>query len=137
MHSESDLALMGIRIELEVEPDDMPLKGNVCATGDDAADAEQEREVAERLGRGDWWAWCYVRVTATWTAPSGATYTGSDSLGGCSYASEQDFRADAYYTDLLEVAVHHLREAIADRVRAGRKATRDLRSFPLPLPKTR
>jgi hypothetical protein len=65
--------------------EDTPVRGNF-ASGDDAEDRAMEDDILSQLADGNEWAWCYVRVTATWEE-----FKGIASLGGCSYLSESDF----------------------------------------------
>jgi len=96
-----------VTFELTVEQDDIPVKGNALASGDDLADRECENEILHRLDQGDVWAWAHVTVTARWKG-----WSASDSLGACSYASEQDFRGDAYFADLKSEALASLNETL-------------------------
>jgi hypothetical protein len=97
-----------VTITLTAEQDDLPVRGNAQASGDDALDRATEDEILARLDRGDVWAWASVRVRATWTAPSGTEYHGDAYLGGCSYRDEAGFREPYGYYDQM------VGEAIAD-----------------------
>jgi hypothetical protein len=75
---------------------------------------DQAKEVIKRAN-GNIWGWCTVWVTVSWEG-----FSGEDNLGCCSYDSEEEFRADAYYSDLVNQALDQLnkdvdkaREAIA------------------------
>lgn len=81
-------------IEVIAEQDDIPIRGNAMASGDDDVDRKVEDEILARLDGGDVWAWAAVEVRATL-----GRYTGSDYLGACSYADEADFRANSGYFD--------------------------------------
>lgn len=73
------------------------------AMGDDAEDAKICAEIRERMEWNDW-AWCVVRVVATFAGQSGDDY-----LGGCSYDSEADFcAAGGYYPQMVESALDDL-----------------------------
>lgn len=100
-------SMKAVTFTLEIEPEDIPVEGNAMASGDDSADRECEAEILERLDRGDLWAWCYVRVTATW-----GEFSGSDGLGECSYRSEADFKRGGYWEDMRAEAYDRLCEAI-------------------------
>ena len=80
---------------LEVEQDDTPIRGHFT-TDEPARDRELEDELIARLDSGDVWAWCSVRVIAT---RDDGRIGRSDWLGGCSYASEADYRACSGYFD--------------------------------------
>lgn len=96
-----------IEITLDVEQDDVPVRGNASAW-DDETDKRIEDEILERLDRGDVWAWAWVCVKARYKG-----FEGSDSLGGCSYASEDDFtQPGGYYEDM----VHEARERLAEEL---------------------
>lgn len=62
---------------------------------DDPEIARDVRAAAEH----NVWAWCAVKVTVTWESLTGRAY-----LGGCSYDSEDAFRGDGYFADMIEEA---------------------------------
>lgn len=81
-----DLRVDEVEFTLEIEPEDLDLRGNVLACGDDAEDKKAEDEIRDRLNRGDDTAWCCLVVKATWIYElNGEEHTvkGFDSLGGC------------------------------------------------------
>lgn len=89
--------------EVECDHDVEPVRGHF-ASGDDEADRKMEAEIIERIVAGDIWAWCCVRVKAT-DAAGAVAY--SHWLGGCSYASEADFRDDGgegYFSEMCDEA---------------------------------
>lgn len=90
---------------IKCEPDYEPIRGNVLASGNDEEDRKAEHWVVDELGRGNQWAWCYVRVTGKWKV-----FTAWDVLGGCSYKSEQDFKTGGYYEDMKGRVVKMLNE---------------------------
>lgn len=96
-------------IELRWERDLTPVRGNALASGDDAEDKVQEDEIIARLDRGDDWAWCCVTVTAEYYG-----CTGRDTLGGCSYKSEAEFRADPYFADMVNTALEDLHRQLSE-----------------------
>jgi hypothetical protein len=99
-----------VTFSLEVEEDDIPIRGNCMASGDDAADEACAKEIEQRLKNGDVWAWCNVRVTARWK-----DWTGQDSLGACSCESEEDFKANSdYYEDMKIAALVDLNRRISE-----------------------
>lgn len=104
-----------VTFEVHAYPEDMRLEGNAMASGDEALDKQVCDEIRARLERGDVWAWCIVRVTATVTVHytcGACSYADevstSDELGGCSYESERDFVSDAYYEDMCANLVYRL-----------------------------
>lgn len=91
--------------ELVECPDDCPLGDEDGAVRCDVLDVWNIRR---NIDAGNIWAWCSVTVTARWLG-----HSGSDSLGACSYASEQEFRAPGgYYDDMVKNALRELRDAI-------------------------
>ncbi len=99
----------GIEITLTCNPEEEDYRGNVMASGDDAVDREAERWVADQLNSGNDWAWCWVRVEVKWHG-----FTGDDTLGGCSYLSEEDFRKPGgYFDDMVNVCLARINEAYA------------------------
>lgn len=91
-------------ISVECLPEDIDIRGNVLASGDDAEDNRAEEEVLRQLNNGNEWAWCCIKVTATY-----GDFEGTDFLGGCSYASREAFiQANDYYADMVERAFDEL-----------------------------
>ncbi len=87
---------MEITYWIEVEQDDMPVRGNAVVSEDAEQDREIEDEIIERLNNGDVWAWASVRVVAQYKGFEGHAY-----LGGCCYDDEQDFiNNSGYYEDM-------------------------------------
>ncbi len=96
-------------IQIIVHPEDIPIKGNVQVI-DDEEDARAEQAIQDELDRGNRWAWCCVEVRAEFRG-----LTGTAILGGCSYESEEDFKAPGgYFDDLRTEATDELRDLIAD-----------------------
>lgn len=96
--------LKSAEVTVHAEQDICDPLGNVLVSGDAEVDAQAEREVFERLDRGDIWAWATVKVFAEVEGIKGE----SQWLGGCNYASESDFRESGCYFDDMKA------EAIAD-----------------------
>jgi hypothetical protein len=95
-----------VTFEIEIEDEGFTPRGQF-ASGDEA-DRQLENEIIKRLDRGDLWAWCCVRVIARWNGFEGDVY-----LGGCSYADEDDFKADGgYYPQLCDEALENLNAEI-------------------------
>lgn len=108
-----------VTFTIECLPEDIPIEGNAMASGDDSFDAGVCRDIQRALDRGNPWAWCCVKVTATYTAPNGQTFRGSDYLGACSYESEEDFvRCNDYCVDMKDRALEDLNDSIA-RIASG------------------
>lgn len=114
------------------EPEDVPVRGNVMASGDDAADKAAENEVLARLERGDIYAWFVAHVIAE-VEVDGETYKGDAYLGGCSYADEKNFTQDGgYYDDMKKDAFNDLIATLRSRVKAGELAARALAALEAP-----
>jgi len=101
VHSETDTR--GVRYDLFIEQDDLSVRGNALASGDDAQDRACEDEILERLEAGDVWAWASVEVRASFDG-----FEASDYLGGCSYRDTADFLAGGYYEDMKAEALASL-----------------------------
>jgi hypothetical protein len=98
--------MSGVPVEVS---ENLALEGNVLASGDDAEDRAAEEDVRVELEAGNPWAWCCVRVSVGW-----GELVGDDYLGGCSYASEEDFRVGGYYADMCAEARRQLLEQLRD-----------------------
>jgi hypothetical protein len=103
-------AMKNIEIEIYTRPEDIEIRGNAIASGDDEADEEYALEIERQLDAGNNWAWCFVEVRATHT-PTGLT--ASAYLGGCSYKDEADFRAGGYFDDMKDEATAELAQLAA------------------------
>lgn len=91
-----------VEFELTAEPEDM----------DPADSFEFPEDIA--IARRGGWNWFQACVTARWTDANGVNFQGSDHLGGCSYASEEDFKKDGYYTAMKAEALADLNKNIAE-----------------------
>lgn len=111
-------------ITITVEPEDLEVRGNALASGDDAADKACEDEILSRLDAGDVWAWARVTVRAEYEG-----FTGEAHLGGCSYADEDDFKRGGYYDDMVREATDDLRAELKRAVERGEIAKGILRKF--------
>jgi len=108
---------MDIEYTLEVQPDDVPVRGNAAASGDDVEDRAVEDEILRRLDAGDVWAWCLVTVRARLEV-DGERFTGYASLGACNYDGEQDWRA-SNWVDMKAEALDDLLSKLDDAVNRG------------------
>ena len=86
-----------VTFRIEILPDDTPIRGNAIASGDDDLDRQVENEIIDRLDSGDIWAWCCVRVVASF-GPLEADAV----LGGCSYRDRAEFTERGGYFDDLK-----------------------------------
>jgi hypothetical protein len=105
------------KIEIEATYDDVPVRGNAMASGNDELDKQVEDKIIARLETGDVWAWALVTVTASY----GGFY-GTDHLGCCCYASEKQFRRDAYFKDMKKQVI----EELADRLMASKELVEEI-----------
>lgn len=88
-----------VHFSIHITPEDMEVRGNAQASGDDTLDKEAEDAILSDLEAGNLWAWCHVEVRAEY-----GPFKGSDYLGGCSYKSEADFKADGGYYQVMKRA---------------------------------
>lgn len=113
-------ALVADKIEygLMCMESEIPIHGNVMASGDDAADRKAEGRVRSAVARGNQWAWGDVRVSAELT---GVNDIGYDYLGCCSYKSAADFIENSgYYEDMKNAALDELVGCIHNNLAAYR-----------------
>lgn len=109
-----------VTFEVLVEAEDMPVRGHF-ASGDDELDRADEQAIIDRLDRGEVEAWCGVVVEATWEAPDGTTYTGRDSIWGCSLDDTYTREVVAEEYGMRENALDDLNQRIACRVQAAKR----------------
>jgi len=99
-----------VTFTLTCESEDLPILGDILASGDDALDKETADEVQAQLDAGNEWAWCCAKVTATWEDWSADEY-----LGGVSCKNEEDFRVGDkdYFDTMCDEALDRLNAQIA------------------------
>lgn len=97
-------------IKFEAEEEDVPVRGNAMASGDDDYDRKIENELLEQLERGNLNAWFCAKVTATYD-----NFHGVDYLGCCSWDSFEAFQKDAYYDSMVSQAIENLADEILQR----------------------
>lgn len=96
-----------VEFRIELLEEDTVVDG-YFETDEPERDRELEQEILRRLERGDRWAWCTVRVIASWNG-----LEGDDTLGCCSYESEEDFRNDdGYWPGMKAETLYRLNEKI-------------------------
>lgn len=105
------LTLKDIEIEVIVDYDDSPIRGNAINSGDITYDRLVENKIIDAVNSGDIWAWASVEVKGTYKG-----LTASEYLGACSYGSEDDFRSDGYFPDMCETVLSDLNSQIEDIV---------------------
>ena len=79
-----------VKFSIDIESEDMPVRGNYMCTEDPEADKAAEDEILARLDRGDITAWCLIKVTAKWEE-----FEGFATLGGISYSDNEDSQKQA------------------------------------------
>ena len=95
----------GFTVHLHVHNCDIPIRGNLIASGDDAIDKICEDDVIERLEH-NVWAWALVEVFVEY--PNGSR-TESSFLGGCNYKDAKDFmREGGYFDDMVLECLHRV-----------------------------
>jgi len=89
-----------VEFEVECLPEDMHPKECFCS-GDEEVDKADAAEILRRSETNPW-AWCVVKVTASWNG-----YRASEYLGGSCYESEEDFKSvdSDYYADMKAAAL--------------------------------
>lgn len=108
----------GVEFSIKVEPEDLPVRGNALASGNEEEDKKVEDEIIRRLDDGDIWAWGFVTVAARY-----AGFEGTDGLGGCSYKDEDDFKQDGgYFEDIKWGAYNDLKTSLEFAIRQGKRA---------------
>jgi hypothetical protein len=112
-----------IKVRWDVEEEDIPVKGNVMASGNDEDDHRAEQEVLSQLRSGNIYAWCVMIVTATYKG-----FTGKAALGGCSYKSKEDLLQDQFEA-MKKDAIHNLKTSIEATVLAGKEARKALKTI--------
>lgn len=116
-----------ISYELTAE-DEHSSPDGFLATEDPEQDKRDVAEIRRRLSRGDGWAWFCAVVTARLEV-DGATFTGVDYLGCCSYTNEDEFRVGGYYDDMCDRARKNLFESVRAAVKRGDVARKVLKSL--------
>ena len=111
------LSLTEVTVSVIAEEEWSPVKGAFDSGVPDYREEEEalEKEILDRLSKGDDWAWCSIKVTVEWENHSASTY-----LGCCSYESEEDFKQDAYFHEMVEVALtelNHNLQQMAEKLR--------------------
>ncbi len=89
-----------------LEEDDGP-EGHF-SSGDDKEDARTCAKIRADHESGNVWAWTCVRVRAEYLG-----HTGEDYLGGCSYASREEFeRPGDYHSDMVDTALNEVAHSL-------------------------
>ena len=94
-------------VSFEALPEDIRVRGNALASGDNELDKEAEDEIISRLESGDIYAWFTAKVTVRDKYGREA----SDYLGACCYEDEKDFKRGAYYLDMIKECLDQIEMA--------------------------
>ncbi len=94
-------------VSFEALPEDIRVRGNAMASGDDELDKDAEDEILSRLESGDIFAWFTAKVTVRDDKGNEAT----DYLGCCNYRDADDFRMGGYYLDMIHECINQLEMA--------------------------
>lgn len=98
-----------IEYGIEDWPEEVSVRGNALASGDDEEDERAENEILDALDRGNRWAWCTVRVTCR---IPGYDAIGDDWLGCCSFTNRAAFE-EAYYDGMRANARRSLKSELS------------------------
>lgn len=95
-------------IRIHCLPEEIPVRGNACCSGDEEFDRSVEDAIISRLNQDDDWAWTTVSVVAEWEGICDETY-----LGCCSYDNEEDFRNNSgYFQDMVDEVLSSMNERV-------------------------
>lgn len=92
--------------DIAVEP-----QFNDWSPENDCFEADQLAAV-QRRAETNIWGWCCIHVTVTFNG-----LEESESLGGCSYDAEVNFRRCPYFTDMVNACVSRLADKVAKLVK--------------------
>ena len=100
-----------VKLTWHYQPSDIPIEGNVMASGDDEEDRKAEQAIRESLERGDDAAWFDAECRAEYAGVTASAY-----LGACSYASFDEFEAEdpGYASDMRQEAIESLATRLAE-----------------------
>ena len=119
---------MNIEFKFTIEQEDIPVRGNAIASGDDVFDRRVEDEIITRLTRGDICAWCSVRVDAM-IRVEGQLFVGTAGLSACSANSDAEVLMQARQAGTEDEARSTLVEVLREAVRRGLAAQGALREI--------
>ncbi len=105
-------------IELEIFPEDLQIDGNASAIDEDA-DREIADDIRAQLESGNECAWCVVVVKARWCG-----FTGTDSLGACSYPGLAALREDLFES-MKQEALIDLAQQVATSLKSISELIKD------------
>ncbi len=114
-----------VTFEVTIESEDIPVRGNCMASGDDAFDKKCEDEILERLENGDDSAWCCVKVTAR----TAGGFEGFACIGGCTLSDDYTAEQCAEEHGLRAEALDNLRTALKNTSKEGKRAAELLKDL--------
>ena len=89
-------------------PEEVPIRGNACCSGDEEFDRSVEEAIIRRLSDDDPWAWTTVCVCVEWEGLNAETY-----LGCCNYENVEDFRKNSgYFEDMVGEVIDDLNKRL-------------------------
>ena len=97
-----------IEFKIVIHPEDLQIRGNAIASGDENYDKKIEQFIIDDLESGNLWAWCCVEVIGHYKE----VLTASCFLGGCSYKNEDDFKVCDYFECMKDEIVNQLNSQI-------------------------
>lgn len=99
-----------VEITVTAEPEDIEIKGQFDS-GDAEQDAELERKIREES---EWseWAWCTVKVTASWGGFEGTSNLGAVSILGENNPERYFRETYGYFEDMKDEAIEDLKAEI-------------------------
>lgn len=98
-----------VEFTVECHPEECSIEGNACAH--EGCD-ECHDWIRDQLDSGNEWAWCSVRVVASWNGHEGDAW-----LGCCSYEGKKDFiKNSMYYDDMKQEALDDLNGRLAHAI---------------------
>lgn len=95
-----------VKIALTHEEEDRTWVGEFQRE-DGSNDEELNAWIQRELDSGNPWAWCVAKVTVSFMGLEGTDY-----LGGCSYASEKEFKEGGYYESMIDEALEDLAQQL-------------------------
>lgn len=94
------LTVADVEWSLVCEREDVSVRGNALASGDEGEDDLAEAAIIADIEAGNEWAWCTVVVAGRYKG-----LEAHDALGCCSYASEADFKQSGGCYDDMRAGV--------------------------------
>lgn len=100
-----------VKFTLDVEQEDLPVRGNAIESGDKEYDKQVEDEIIARLEQGDIWAWAAVKVSGSYKG-----LTAEEWLGGITCDDEENFLKDCadYYNNMCQTVLDNLNKQVAE-----------------------